>query len=76
MKIEFIVQNENGDYYVGYKHKVQRGIKGKTRSKVDELLIIGIPKSKFKDYCEKEGIIIYDQQMEYESNDNSTKKTR
>ena len=56
MEIVFISQNQDGNYYVGYRVPVQRGIKGKTRSKVNELLIMGIPKSKMPDFCKKHNI--------------------
>ena len=58
--IAFISKNKNGDYYFGFKVKVQRGIKGKTKSKVDELIIVGMPKEKVADFCKKEGIKIED----------------
>lgn len=55
-EIAFISQNQDGNWYIGYKVKVQRGIKGKTKSKVDELLIVGIPESKFDEFCKREGL--------------------
>ena len=58
--IAFISKNKNGDYYFGFKVKVQRGIKGKTKSKVDELIIVGMPKEKVADFCKKEGIRLED----------------
>lgn len=51
--IAFISKNEDGNYYIGLKMKVQRGIKGKTKSKVDELLILGIPKDKFQNWMKE-----------------------
>ena len=56
--IAFISRNKDGNWYVGYKIKVQRGIKGKTKSKVDELLIIGIPNSKFDKWCKHNKLIV------------------
>lgn len=47
-EIAFITKNKDGNYYVGIKIKVKRGIKGKTKSKVDELLIIGMKKEAFE----------------------------
>ena len=58
MKIQWISANENGDFYVGYKVNVTRGIRGKTKGKVDEVLIVGVPKAKFNDFCIKEGIVV------------------
>lgn len=58
--IAFISKNKNGDYYFGFKVKVQRGIRGKTKSIVDELIIVGMPKEKATDFCKKEGIRLED----------------
>lgn len=58
MQLEFISRNKDGNYYVGYTIPVQRGIKGKTRSKVNELIIIGIPKSKFRKFCKETKIYL------------------
>lgn len=57
MKVQWISANENGDFYVGYKVKVTRGIRGKTKGNVDEVLIVGVPKAKFNNFCIKEGIV-------------------
>jgi len=57
-ELQYIAKNKDGNYYAIYKVKVQRGIKGKTKSKVDELIIVGIPKSEFKDFCKKHNINI------------------
>lgn len=51
-EVAFISRNKDGNYYIGLKIKVQRGIKGKTKSKVDELLIIGLNKKYFKKWIE------------------------
>lgn len=56
--IAFVSQNENGDWYVGYKIKVPRGIRGKSKAIADELLIIGIPKNKFPAWLEKHGYVL------------------
>ena len=58
--IAFISKNKNGDYYFGYKVKVQRGIRGKTKAIVDELLIVGMPADKAIEHAKKEGIKIED----------------
>ena len=55
-RIQFISKNKNGDYYVGFLVPVQRGIKGKNKGKVDELLIVGVPKNKFPSWCKEHGI--------------------
>ncbi len=56
--IAFIQTNEDGNYYVGYRVKVQRGIRGKNKSKVDELIIVGMHKDDFPAFCKKHHIII------------------
>lgn len=54
MKVRFMSTNENGDFYVGYlMENVARGLHGKTKGHVDELLIIGIPRKRFKDWLKK-----------------------
>lgn len=58
MKIEFISKNKDDNYYIGYKIPVKRGIKGKTKETVNELIIIGINKNKFKDFCKTHNILI------------------
>ena len=49
--------NEKGVYFM-YQIPVQRGIKGKTKSIVNELLIVGIPHKQVDVYCIKEKIYI------------------
>ena len=59
--IVFISENEDGNFYIGYKIKVQRGIKGKTRSKVDELIIVGMNREKFMNWLEQNDMeIVYE----------------
>lgn len=58
MNIEFVSKNKNGDFYIGYRVPVQRGIRGKTRGKVDELIIVGVPKADMPKFCEEHGIRI------------------
>lgn len=59
--IVFISENEDGNFYIGYKVKVQRGIKGKTRSKVDELIIVGMNREKFMNWLEQNNMeIVYE----------------
>lgn len=38
--------------------QVKRGIRGKTKGKVDEVLIVGIPLKKVEEYCENSNLII------------------
>ena len=42
--------NEYGAYFIE-QVEVQRGIKGKTRSKVNELLIVGVPAPRLHQWC-------------------------
>ena len=60
MELIKICPNEHGCYFL-YKIQVQRGIKGKTKSKVDELLIVGVPKRALSAYCKKIGVVIIDE---------------
>lgn len=50
-----------GSAYFMYKiPKVTRGIRGKSKGKVDELLIVGVPFSQMEQFCEKNEFIITD----------------
>lgn len=55
MKLEFISKNKDGNYYIGYRVPVKRGIRGKEDT-VDELVIIGMPKDRMEAFCQKHGI--------------------
>lgn len=46
--------------YITYKVPVTRGIRGKTRGRVDELLIVGIPlkNDRFQQWCIRNNIYI------------------
>lgn len=55
-ELVFVSENKDGNFYFGYRVNVQRGIKGKTRSKVDELIIVGMPREKALEKIKKEGI--------------------
>lgn len=55
-ELAFVSKNKDGNYYFGFKVKVQRGIKGKTRSKVDELIIVGMSKEKAIKFAEERRI--------------------
>lgn len=56
--LEEVCPNDCGVYLIFRVPNVQRGIKGKSRSKVDELLIVGIPWSKSEKILSKYGIRI------------------
>lgn len=56
MTLKWISKNDNGDFYVCYTIMVQRGIKGKSKSKVEEVIIVGVPKNQFKDFCNKHNL--------------------
>ena len=50
-----INRNENGDYYFIFKvPQVARGMHGKTKGHVDELLIVGVPQKKLVSYLQGE----------------------
>ena len=50
-----INRNANGDYYFLYSvPQVKRGIRGKSKAQVDEVLIIGVPKAKLVNYLRAE----------------------
>jgi len=55
--------NEDGNFYFVYKVPVQRGIKGKTKSKVDELIIVGVNKNKVDQFCKAQGIILKKEEL-------------
>lgn len=55
--LEEVVENKDGNFYFIYKlPKVKRGMHGKTKGNVDELLIVGVNRKNFNSYCEKEGL--------------------
>ena len=58
--LEEVNPTEHGVYCIFRVPNVRRGIRGKTRGKVDELLIVGIPLSKANQYLSKYGIRIED----------------
>lgn len=50
-----INRNANGDYYFIYSvPQVKRGMHGKTKGHVDEVLIVGIPQSQLINYLRGE----------------------
>ena len=50
-----INRNANGDYYFIYSvPQVTRGMHGKNKSHVDEVLIVGIPQSQLVNYLRQE----------------------
>ena len=55
-KLTMIIFNKNGTLYALYKINVQRGIKGKSKSKVDETLIWGIPKTGVEKWLSKNNL--------------------
>jgi hypothetical protein len=58
-----------GAYFI-YNIPVQRGIKGKTKSKVDEILAVGIPFKEIQSYCINNGLIITNKAIYYNNLDN------
>ncbi len=49
--LDSINRNQNGDYYIIFKvPNVVRGMHGKTKGHVDEVLIIGVPQAKIDSF--------------------------
>ena len=49
--LDSINRNKNGDYYIIFRvPNVARGMHGKFKGHVDELLIIGVPQAKIDDF--------------------------
>lgn len=67
MKLVQVALQSNGVYFM-YKLPVKRGIRGKTKGKVDELFIVGIPLKKVQNYCLQKKLVISDRAV-YENND-------
>lgn len=58
--LDAINRNSNGDYYLIFRlPKVARGMHGKSKGHVDELLIVGVPQAKLdmflRNYYRREG---------------------
>ena len=59
--IENLIQvslNRHGAYFMYSVPQVKRGIRGKTKGKVDEVLVVGVPLKNVESYCEKANLII------------------
>lgn len=67
MKLIQVTIQKNGAYFM-YQIEVQRGIKGKSKSKVKEVLIDGIPFNKLQEYCIKNKFVITNKAI-YQNND-------
>ena len=49
--LDSINRNQNGDYYIIFRvPNVARGMHGKTKGHVDELLIVGVPQDKLDSF--------------------------
>ena len=58
--LDAINRNQNGDYYIIFRlPKVARGMHGKSKGHVDEVLIVGVPQAKLdmflRNYYSHEG---------------------
>lgn len=49
---------ENGAYFIYKIPNVKRGIRGKNKGNVNELIIVGVPIDKLEQYCKKENITL------------------
>lgn len=56
--LEEVNPTEHGVYCIFRVPSVKRGIRGKTRGKVDEVLIVGVPHDKANQFLKKYGIRI------------------
>lgn len=55
--LEEIIENQDGNFYFIFKvPNVKRGIRGKNRGKVDELLIVGVNRAHAVRFARKNGI--------------------
>ena len=57
-EIAFIHQNKDGNYYVGFYVDVKRGIHAAGKPVARELLIVGMNKQYFPEFCRSYGITI------------------
>ena len=58
MRLVQISLNEKGSAYFIYSLPVKRGIRGKTKGKVNEVIIVGVPKKQIGSYCYKHNLVI------------------
>ena len=56
--LEEVNPNDSGVYFVYRIPNVKRGIRGKTKGHVDELLVVGIPWPKVDKYLKRYGLVI------------------
>lgn len=56
MKIKFIEKNKDGNYYVGYEFPAARSINPKASRKANELVVLGVPAAKWKQFCKDNNI--------------------
>lgn len=54
----FVNYNENGDLYLGLKVKARRNINPNAKRKVDELIVLGIPKKHIKSFLKDNNLKI------------------
>lgn len=54
--LEEICPNDHGIYLIHRVPAVKRGFRGKSKGKVDELLIVGVPWSKAESFLAKYGL--------------------
>ena len=62
--------NKSGVYFMYKVPQVKRGIRGKTKGKVDEVLIVGIPLKQVEEYCVRNNLIITNKAVYEEDLDN------
>ena len=57
MKLKQLSLNKDGAYFI-YQVEVTRGIRGKTKGKVNEVIIFGVPYADLHRYCIEQHIFI------------------
>lgn len=55
--VQFSLNEKDSAYFI-YSLPVKRGIRGKTKGKVNEVLIIGVPEKQLDSYCYKHNLMI------------------
>lgn len=68
--------NDFGGYFMYRLHEVPRGIRGKTRAKADEVIVVGIPTQHMQKYCLKEHLIITSKAVYYKDMDHQILKRK
>ena len=63
-EIAFIHRNKDGNYYVGFYVDIKRGIHAVGNAVTRELLIVGMNKQLFPEFCKTYGIVMKEDKHE------------